>query len=145
MRKSIGIIFGYVLTYGREVSTTLPRIRIPPIIGVPDFFRCDFGPSSRSVCPTCSFFKKGMTNGPAIILMTNAIITGIATQLYGIMFFNPFAWCFLSLLTDRANCIGNYVCPPLCCSLSSSIPLISRYGRIFSKSCLMTGAAICPP
>jgi hypothetical protein len=27
------------------------RISAPPIVGVPDLVRCDFGPSSRTDCP----------------------------------------------------------------------------------------------
>ena len=34
---------------------------IPPIVGVPCFFKCDFGPSSLSDCPTFSFLKIGIT------------------------------------------------------------------------------------
>jgi hypothetical protein len=35
-------------------------IAIPPIVGVPDFTWCDFGPSSRMLCPALIFFNKGI-------------------------------------------------------------------------------------
>ena len=35
----------------------------PPIVGVPDFFRWDSGPSSLTNCPNFNFFKKGMIIG----------------------------------------------------------------------------------
>ena len=45
-----------------EVSTTLIRISMPPIVGVPFFFRCSLGPSSLTVCPTFSRRRKGITS-----------------------------------------------------------------------------------
>ena len=33
---------------------------MPPIVGVPCFLRCDFGPSSLSICPTFIFFNIGI-------------------------------------------------------------------------------------
>ena len=44
-------------------------ITIPPIVGVPCFFRWDFGPSSLSCCPIFFFLKIGIT----IIDIINAI------------------------------------------------------------------------
>ena len=45
---------------------------IPPIVGVPAFFRCDCTPSTRSVCPILSFLRNGMMIGPKITLITKA-------------------------------------------------------------------------
>jgi hypothetical protein len=55
------------------------RIRIPPIVGVPDFFKWLFGPSSLSVCPTFSFLKNGIITGPSMTLIAKAIATDIIT------------------------------------------------------------------
>ena len=49
---------------------------IPPIVGVPDFFKCDCGPSSRIDCPNFRRFKKGMKIGPIITAMIKAVIIG---------------------------------------------------------------------
>ena len=59
-----------------EVSVTPKRITIPPIVGVPDFFKCDCGPSPRSVCPTFSFLKKGIRIGANTALTAKEINIG---------------------------------------------------------------------
>ena len=47
---------------------------IPPIVGVPCFFKCDLGPSSLSICPTFSFFNIGIIIIPEIIDVINDAI-----------------------------------------------------------------------
>ena len=41
-----------------------PRIRIPPMVGVPSFPRWDWGPSARTYCLTFSSFSFRITQGP---------------------------------------------------------------------------------
>ena len=58
--------------------TTLSKMIIPPIVGVPVFLRCVFGPSSLTVCPAFSFFKKGMITGLKSTLTVKEMTTGAA-------------------------------------------------------------------
>ena len=53
------------------------NIKRPPIVGVPFFFKWLSGPSSRTVCPTLSFLKKGIIIGPKATLIANDISVGI--------------------------------------------------------------------
>ena len=46
-------------------------IIIPPIVGVPCFFKCDLGPSSLSICPTFNFFNIGIIINPQTTEITN--------------------------------------------------------------------------
>ena len=41
-------------------------IIIPPIVGVPCFFKWDCGPSSLSICPTFNLLSCGIVITPAI-------------------------------------------------------------------------------
>lgn len=50
------------------------KIIIPPIVGVPDFFWCDFGPSSRMLCPNFNLFKNGINKGERKTVIKNAKI-----------------------------------------------------------------------
>lgn len=43
-----------------------------PIVGVPDFFSCIFGPSSRILWPNFNFTKKGINSGTPITVMIKA-------------------------------------------------------------------------
>ena len=56
--------------------TTLSKMIIPPIVGVPVFFRCVFGPSSLTVCPAFNFLKKGMITGLKSTLTAKEMTTG---------------------------------------------------------------------
>ena len=53
----------------------LERITRPPIVGVPCFFRCVCGPSSRTCCPNFNLWRNGITIGHSTALTTNAMIT----------------------------------------------------------------------
>ena len=46
-------------------------IIIPPIVGVPCFFKWDAGPSSLSICPTFNFFNIGIIINPQTTEITN--------------------------------------------------------------------------
>ena len=48
------------------------KINKPPIVGVPVFLKCDFGPSSLTYCSNCIDFKKFIINGPNKIEIINA-------------------------------------------------------------------------
>jgi len=63
------------------VITTLIRIKIPPMVGVPFFFKWLSGPSVLSVCPIFNRRKNGMTTGPSNTLIANEIITEIKITL----------------------------------------------------------------
>ena len=39
-------------------------IKTPPIVGVPAFFWCAFGPSSRMYCFTCNSRSRAIIHGP---------------------------------------------------------------------------------
>ncbi|BFK99582.1 hypothetical protein K070079E91_19330 [Eisenbergiella porci] len=56
------------------------NIRIPPIVGVPFFFKWLLGPSSLTVCPALSLFRKGMITGPKNTLTRNEMRTGRQTD-----------------------------------------------------------------
>src|SRR5699024_10948231 len=51
------------LTIIIDVMTMLTTIMTPPIVGVPVFFICDFGPSSLMLCPNFKRLKKGINMG----------------------------------------------------------------------------------
>src|SRR5699024_12872801 len=55
------------------VTIVLKIIIIPPIVGVPVFFMCDFGPSSLMLCPNLRRRKNGMNNGEIRTVIKNAI------------------------------------------------------------------------
>ena len=46
-----------------HVMRTAAMIMMPPIVGVPAFARCAFGPSSRMLCPALIFLRTGMNMG----------------------------------------------------------------------------------
>src|SRR5699024_5480902 len=56
-----------------DVIITLKTIITPPIVGVPDFFKCDLGPSSRILCPNFSRRKNGMNKGDNRTVIKNAM------------------------------------------------------------------------
>ena len=45
----------------REAAAAAFIIAIPPMLGVPVFERCDWGPSSLTNCLNCFFSKKGIS------------------------------------------------------------------------------------
>ena len=92
---------------------------MPPIVGVPCFFRCACGPSSRTCCPNLIFFRKGIRTGQATALMPKLISTAVITTFIMSMSFYS-----------------------ICCFSSCGI---FRYGRIFPKISAITGAAMVPP
>ena len=52
----------------------LVRIIRPPMVGVPCFFKCAWGPSVRTCWPNFSRCRKGITTGHRMALTANAII-----------------------------------------------------------------------
>ena len=50
------------------------RIIKPPIVGVPPFLRCDFGPSFLTNCSNCIDLRKLIITGPSKIDIINAVI-----------------------------------------------------------------------
>ncbi len=115
---------------------------IPPIVGVPDFFKCDFGPSSLSVCPTFSLLKKGIRIGAQTALTPNEINIGnkmlTSTMIYAAPDFLNFQY-----ITNLSKQISSYHVS--CLNANPCMDYSSIYGRIFSNSTRATGAAICPP
>src|SRR5699024_4973739 len=62
-----------LLTIIIDVITILITIITPPIVGVPVFFICDFGPSSLMLCPNFKRLKKGINIGDKRTVIKNAI------------------------------------------------------------------------
>ena len=50
------------------------RIRPPPMVGVPDFCRCDFGPSLRTCWPIWCWLSALIMRGPITIAIASAVI-----------------------------------------------------------------------
>ena len=48
-------------------------IRTPPMVGVPAFFWCDFGPSSRMYCPIWNCRSLLISQGPSAMHRNNAV------------------------------------------------------------------------
>jgi hypothetical protein len=49
---------------------------IPPIVGVPAFLKCAWGPSSRMICPVFRACNNGITHRPKIVAPTAHNISG---------------------------------------------------------------------
>ena len=80
-------------------------IIIPPIVGVPAFFKWLFGPSSRTYCPNFNLFKNGMTRGLKPALTKNAANAGNSIS-YGIFIKAPLHFLiwyllFYDIFSDR--------------------------------------------
>ena len=71
--KSISLSHCAVISTEKK---TAMAIIIPPMVGVPDFLKWVLGPSPRTLCPILSFSSIGITIGPIIITIKNAIIIG---------------------------------------------------------------------
>src|SRR5699024_3644762 len=101
----------YLLTIIIAVATTLMTIIIPPIVGVPVFLICDFGPSSLRLCPNFKRRKKGMKIGDERTVIRKAIaIVMINTYIFTIsppleatvhVYFDGSITC----LTNDSNCM----------------------------------------
>ena len=57
-------------TVGRTIAIT---IRMPPMVGVPDFLRCDCGPSSRMNWPIWNSRSFWITHGPINSAISRAV------------------------------------------------------------------------
>src|SRR5699024_4522345 len=55
------------------VIMVLKIIMMPPMVGVPVFFICDFGPSSLMLCPNLRRRKNGINKGDKRTVIKNAI------------------------------------------------------------------------
>ena len=64
---------------------------IPPIVGVPCFFKCDAGPSSLSICPTFSFLNIGIVISPN---MTDIANDTSNTSISKFNFIKPFVFAY---------------------------------------------------
>src|SRR5699024_10857079 len=62
-----------------EVIATLNIIMTPPIVGVPDLARCDWGPSSRTLCPNFNFLRNGINIGLIRTVIKKLIAIDIIT------------------------------------------------------------------
>src|SRR5690625_3721833 len=62
---------------------------IPPIVGVPDFFICDSGPSSRILCPNFNRLKKGIKTGDNRTVIKKLIAIVVIT-IYKLIHLSPF-------------------------------------------------------
>ena len=69
---------GTMRTSRETTRKMIPHTRIasrkpmPPIVGVPAFFRCAWGPSSRICCPNLSLCRNGMSAAVATALIASA-------------------------------------------------------------------------
>ena len=57
-------------TVGSRMAMT---ISTPPMVGVPDFFRCDCGPSSRTYWPIWNSRSFSITQGPMNSAISSAV------------------------------------------------------------------------
>ncbi len=59
------------------MAVTLNRINMPPMVGVPIFFRCAAGPSLLTIWPHLSQRRNGISTGPKTALAKKEIITAV--------------------------------------------------------------------
>ena len=55
-------------------------IRMPPIVGVPAFCWCDFGPSSRMYCPSLMRRIRSISHGPRMKEISSAVSAAKAVR-----------------------------------------------------------------
>ena len=61
-------------------STMAMMISTPPMVGVPDFFRCDCGPSSRTYWPIWNSRSFSITHGPMNSAISSAVSVANAVR-----------------------------------------------------------------
>ena len=70
---------------GSAQSTVGSRIAMmmstPPMVGVPDFFRCDCGPSSRTYWPIWNSLSFSITHGPMKSAISSAVSVANAVRI----------------------------------------------------------------
>ncbi|OPZ63468.1 MAG: hypothetical protein BWY84_00950 [Candidatus Aerophobetes bacterium ADurb.Bin490] len=77
------VIYTYSLSNlpHRSIETTTEnRIIMPPIVGVPCFSRCFFGPSSLTTWPIFIFLNVSITKLPIIRVIIKAVIAAKAER-----------------------------------------------------------------
>ena len=66
----------------KRLAASIPIINVmPPIVGVPVFFKCACGPSSLTICPNFSLCKIGIKNGHTAAVTKKLISNAINVSL----------------------------------------------------------------
>ena len=64
-----------------SVGSTMPaRMSRPPMVGVPAFFWCPFGPSSRMYWPICITRRRSIIQGPSTSTRKSAVRLATAVR-----------------------------------------------------------------